>query len=124
VVESAASSTFRVPNHWPDKHQSQAMITLFQIVNCSPFMPYIVRSENTDASLDVLMVLLVLHCILESTGSNIYPKAFNSDKFFFLLFCSVPPCKYQVQYPREMTSPAFFVTYCLTIHNVCLQHFV
>jgi hypothetical protein len=32
VEESAASSTIRVANHWPDKHQSQAVITLFQTV--------------------------------------------------------------------------------------------
>lgn len=72
MEEPAASFTFRVASHWPDKHQSQAMITL-QIVNCSQFMPCIVHSQNTIvASLNVLMALLVLHCILESTSSNIY----------------------------------------------------
>jgi len=84
VEETAASSTLRVANHWPDKHYSEVMITLFQILNYSPFMLCILHGQNTIvASLNVLVVVLVLHCILESTGSNIYPKAFHSVKFFF-----------------------------------------
>jgi hypothetical protein len=39
VDESTASSICRVAYHWPDNHQSQAMIKLFQILNYSAFMP-------------------------------------------------------------------------------------
>jgi hypothetical protein len=66
-------------------------------------------------SLNVLMVLLVLYCILESTGSNIYLKAVNSDKVFpVVLLSPTMQIPGTVSLRNDFTGCLHDLPYCLT----------
>ena len=119
---SRALLPLRVACHWPENHQSQVMITLFQIITYSPFVTHCTQLKCTTECHD---------------GVVSTPLCFGKHGFKYLL----EGCLFwQVFFPVVLLSPTkrmpqtvslrtgctcrlHDLSYYLMIQNISLQHF-